>query len=99
MRLTREQIQSIRCIVHDLAGPGARVRLFGSRLQDEAAGGDVDLLIELPDPVEAPAKLSALISARISRAQHGRKVDVVLLAPNLRRLPIHEGALKQGQVL
>ncbi len=99
MRLTEEQIQSIRRIVQDLAGPGARVRLFGSRLQDEAAGGDVDLLIELPEPVEAPAELSARISARISRTQHGRRVDIVLLAPNLRRLPIHEVALKEGRLL
>jgi hypothetical protein len=35
----------------------------------------------------------------ISRAMDGRKVDVVLLAPNLRRLPIHDIALQEGVVL
>jgi predicted nucleotidyltransferase len=99
MRLTDDQIQSIRRTVHDLAGADTRVRLFGSRLRDDLAGGDVDLLVELPNPVDAPAELSARISARISRAQHGRRVDVVLLAPNLRRLPIHEVALKEGRLL
>ena len=99
MRLTEEQIQSIRRIVRDSAGPAARVRVFGSRLRDEAAGGDLDLLVELPEAAAAPAALSAKLSARVSRAIYGRKVDVVLLAPNLRRLPIHEVALKEGQVL
>jgi hypothetical protein len=30
---------------------------------------------------------------------HGRMVDVVLAAPNLLRLPIHEVALKEGRPL
>ena len=99
MRLTETQIHAIVTAVRELAGPEAEVRLFGSRLDDEARGGDVDLLVELPEPVEAPALLSATISARISRAMDGRKVDVVLLAPNLRRLAIHEVALREGRPL
>jgi predicted nucleotidyltransferase len=75
------------------------VRLFGSRLLDDARGGDVDLLVELPDAVEQPAMLAARLSTRISRAMDGRQVDVVLLAPNLRRLPIHDIALREGQPL
>jgi uncharacterized protein len=30
---------------------------------------------------------------------HGRQVDIVLLAPNLRRLPIHDIALDEGVLL
>jgi hypothetical protein len=30
---------------------------------------------------------------------HGRRVDVLVLAPNLRRLPIHDIALQEGQSL
>lgn len=99
MRLTDEQIQAIRDSVSDIAGPDARVRVFGSRLQDDARGGDLDLLVELPERVEHPARLSAHLSARISRAMHGRQVDVVLSAPNLRHLPIHDIALKEGRLL
>jgi len=96
MRLTPEQIDLIRAIVAELAGSDANVRLFGSRIDDSARGGDVDLLVELPHPVEAPAPLAARIAGRISRAMQGRKVDVLLLAPNLKRLPIHDEALGTG---
>ena len=99
MRLTDEQVQSIRHIVADIAGPAARARIFGSRLRDDVAGGDLDLMVELPDAVEGPAVLAARLSARISRLLYGRKVDVLVLAPNLRRLPIHEVALKEGQAI
>lgn len=99
MRLTTEQIQDIRRIVGDTAGATAGVRVFGSRLRDDAAGGDLDLLVELPSAVEHPAALSARLATRISRTMHGRRVDVLVLAPNLRRLPIHEIALQEGQFL
>ena len=99
MRLSEDQIRSIRVSVRDIAGPEAQVRVFGSRLRDDVAGGDLDLLVELPEAVDEPAVLSARLSTRIARAFFGRKVDVVLLAPNLRRLPIHQVALEEGQVL
>jgi len=99
MRLLEEHIQAIRRIVSENAGESARVWLFGSRLWDDAKGGDVDLLVELPEPVEHPAGLSARLAARISRSLEGRQVDVVVLAPNLRRLPIHDIALNEGRLL
>jgi predicted nucleotidyltransferase len=99
MRLTEEQIGSIRRIVGDTAGPEAQMSVFGSRLRDDATAGDLDLLVELPSPAEHPAALSARLAARISRAMYGRRVDVVLLAPNLRRLPIHDIALREGRSL
>lgn len=99
MRLTETQTQAIRRITREVAGDGARVRVFGSRLDDSARGGDLDLLLELPEPVENPALLAARLSARVSRIMRGRKVDVVLSAPNLMRLPIHEVALREGQLL
>ncbi len=99
MRLTPTQITAIRAIVAQLAGDEASVRLFGSRLDDTAKGGDVDLLVEIPHPVADPAWLAARIAGRVSRAMAGRKVDVILSAPNLLRLPIHEIAQKEGVLL
>ncbi|MEB3197593.1 MAG: nucleotidyltransferase domain-containing protein [Candidatus Sericytochromatia bacterium] len=47
MRLTSGQVDTILTEVARVLGPEARVWLYGSRLQDSARGGDVDLLIEL----------------------------------------------------
>lgn len=58
--------------------------------------GDLDLMLEFSEPVEHPSLLAAMITARVSRALHGRKVDVLLSAPNLKRFPIHEIALTEG---
>jgi len=99
MRLTPEHIQAIRVGVGQLAGPTARVWLFGSRVHDHLRGGDVDLLLELDAPVDDPVRLAAHLSNRVSRAMYGRKVDVVVKAPNLRHLPIHSIALKEGVLL
>ncbi len=96
MRLAAEHIRKLKQLAREEAGPQARLRLFGSRLDDAAVGGDVDLLLELPTPVPDPAPLAARMSARASRVLGGRKVDVVLAAPNLKRLPIHESALRHG---
>jgi len=98
MRLTAEQIEGIRRIARRLAGEQVEVRVFGSRL-DDRAGGHLDLLLEFPDPIANSALLAAQVAAQVSRLMDGRKVDVVLAAPNLRRLPIHEVALREGQTL
>lgn len=99
MRLNAHQIQAILHLAHQVAGNQTRVRVFGSRLDDTAHGGDLDLMLELPEPVDNPALMAAQISAQVSRAMHGRKVDVLLSAPNLMRLPIHDIAFKEGQLL
>ncbi|PMR73064.1 nucleotidyltransferase domain-containing protein [Billgrantia endophytica] len=96
MRLTDSQRQTIRHIVAEELGPSANVRLFGSRLDDTARGGDIDLLVELTEPVAHPAHLSARLSVRIMRAMHGRKVDVLVSAPNLSEQMIHRLAREQG---
>ena len=99
MRLTQAQTQAIGQLVSQLAGAEARVWVFGSRLDDKARGGDLDLLLELPAAVENPALLAARVSARVSRLMQGRKVDVVISAPNLMRLPIHDVAFREGRLL
>ena len=42
---------------------------------------------------------AAQMAARLSRIMDGRKVDVLLSAPNLLRLPIHDLAFKEGELL
>lgn len=99
MRLTPSQIDLIRSTAQQLLGAHAQVTLFGSRLDDHRKGGDVDLMVEVPNAIEDPAVLSARLASRVSRAMQGRKVDVVLKAPNLLVQPIHQIASQTGVVL
>lgn len=99
MRLTDDQTQAIKQLALQIAGEHAHVRVFGSRLDDNARGGDLDLMLELPESVANPALLAARFSAKVSRLMHGRKVDVLIAAPNLMRLPIHDIAFKEGEAL
>ena len=59
MRLSPQQISSIRSGVQHELGDDARVYLYGSRTDDAKRGGDVDLLIEANAPVDQ------LVRARI----------------------------------
>jgi predicted nucleotidyltransferase len=96
MRLTAEQVNAIRRIASEEAGAESVVRLFGSRLDDTACGGDIDLLLEIPYPVDNPALFAARIAARLMRALGGRHVDILLAAPNLDTFPIHRVAVAEG---
>ncbi|MDP1659471.1 MAG: nucleotidyltransferase domain-containing protein [Methylotenera sp.] len=99
MRLTAQQVKRIAELIQVVIGTQARTYVFGSRLDDNARGGDLDLMLEVSESIDNPALLSAQLSAKISRVMHGRKVDVLLSAPNLARLPIHDIAYKEGQLI
>jgi len=99
MRLTPSQIDTIKSTTQAVLGEGAQVTLFGSRVDDQAKGGDVDLMIEVHQTLQEPALIAARIASQISRAMHGRKVDVLLKAPNLLEQPIHRIAQQQGVAL
>lgn len=47
MRIPPNQSRIIRETVAEMFGPGARVFLFGSRLDEAARGGDIDLFVEI----------------------------------------------------
>jgi predicted nucleotidyltransferase len=79
--------------IHHLA------HLFGFRLNDEAKGGDLDLMVETNQEVNQPALISAQLAAKISRKMLGRKVDVVLSVPNLKQQAIHSQAKSTGAIL
>ena len=99
MRLNQNQISIIRQVVREQLGNEAQVSLFGSRVDDNAKGGDIDLLVTVPQAVDAAAWLGAQLAGRISRRLDGQKVDVVLLAPNIKRFPIHDVAEKEAIAL
>ena len=54
MRLTTEQIALIKQNTALIFGDEAKIYLFGSRTDDNAKGGDIDLFIELANETEKP---------------------------------------------
>lgn len=74
MRLSAEQTRQITRTVSQLAGGSAAVYVFGSRLDDTARGGDVDLLLETVTP------LGFILRAQIKmelEASLGLPVDII----------------------
>ena len=74
MRLSRKQLVAITETALGVAGDGARVSLFGSRLDDTQSGGDIDLLIE------SKSVISLLMRAKIKlnlEEQLNLPVDIV----------------------
>lgn len=74
MRLTKQQTCIINQTVNRLIGMNATIYLFGSRLNDQAKGGDIDLFIESEKP------LSLIHCAQIKmelELQLGLPVDIV----------------------
>ena len=96
MRLTESERQTIRQVVSDLTGGRAQAIIFGSRLDDLARGGDIDLLVESPEAVDQPARLAALIGARLEAELGEQRIDVLISAPNLQKLPAHKTARRDG---
>jgi hypothetical protein len=45
MRLSPQNIAALREAIGSIAPDASAIRLFGSRLDDEARGGDVDLML------------------------------------------------------
>ena len=78
MRLTDDQRNAIREEVSRVFGPKARVRLFGSRVDDEARGGDIDLHIERIGDAADLLDHELQLHARLLRRLGERRIDIVV---------------------
>lgn len=96
MRLTERQRQVIIDAARQIFGPEAKVRLFGSRIDDQKKGGDIDLLIECPAPIENAGLAAARMAAKIQRQLGERKIDILYTWPGLEQSPAHRAALSMG---
>jgi len=51
MRLAQPEIDAIVHAAKSNFGPSVRVILFGSRVDDSQRGGDIDVFVELREPI------------------------------------------------
>lgn len=96
MRLTTEQLKTIRETATELIGMDARIWLFGSRADDLQKGGDIDLLVEVDRIVADRVLMASRLAAKLERSFQGLPVDVVLRDPATMAQPIHEIAKRTG---
>jgi len=79
MRLTRDQIATIRQAVEESFGEDSQVWLFGSRVDDLRRGGDIDLLVRPAQAACAPdLRRKIRFLGRLERSLGERKVDVLI---------------------
>lgn len=99
MRLSPESIAVIVQTVKAQLGEEAQVRLFGSRLDDSAKGGDIDLHITVGKALPNWVWEGTQLAAKLERLLEGRKVDVRLIDASQTAQAIDHIALKEGVLL
>jgi len=90
MRLTTEE-KTILCQTVQRADAEADTYLFGSRVDDQALGGDIDVLV-LSKRIDILGKLDIL--ATLHQALGDRKIDLVVLTDASQ--PFAQMAMQQG---
>lgn len=96
MRLTPDQIATIKRHTRAVFGADTVVRVFGSRTDDARAGGDADLLIELHQKRALADEIKPI--ARLERGL-GLPMDVLTAYPTEGHRPIVEVAKLTGAQL
>lgn len=100
MRLTHEQANIIKQETIAVFGPGSCVRLFGSRVDDQARGGDIDLYIEATGEVETSLlNLKTSLLSRLWQRLGPQRIDLLVRMEQQPLAPIHRDALEQGVLL
>ena len=85
MRLSADERAAVELAAHRFLPAGSRVCLFGSRTDDARRGGDIDLLVELPE-VRSAADMVAFrnqFTAHLYRLLGERRIDVLVAVPQL----------------
>lgn len=96
MRITPEQVEIIRQTTREIFGDNARVRLFGSRLDNHRRGGDIDLLVESDQAIADVARKRLQLVARLQIRLGDQPIDVLTCDAQTRTGPVHREAQRTG---
>ncbi len=99
MRLTADQVNTIKRCTRELFGENAKVYLFGSRTDDQEKGGDIDLFIELPEQQDKTVDRTLKLNGALQQAFGMQKIDIIIHALQQRWLPVHLEAKNNGILL
>lgn len=96
MRISEQARTTIRETAKEIFGSHTDVILFGSRVDDRARGGDIDLLVHSSQPVDNARTKSLQLVARLQMRLGDQPIDALVLDPKTTRQPIHEIAIDTG---
>ena len=96
MRLSRQARLIIRDTVREIFGDEANVKVFGSRIDDDARGGDIDLLVDLPTVTAEIGRKTMQLAARLQLRIGDQPINILVLDPSTVRQSIHEHASATG---
>jgi len=96
MRLKTEQITTIVETIQAVTRQASTIRLFGSRLDDTAKGGDVDLLIETPQLLGLlqKAQLKNVLESRLNLP-----IDLLVVEQGKNLSPFQQMAFEKSVLL
>ena len=88
MRLTLQQQSVIRTTLNETFGEQANIWLFGSRVDDNKRGGDIDLLIETKEcDVTAIVHAELAFLTKLQMKLGEQKIDVLVDYPTRKYTP------------
>lgn len=96
MRLTREQIQTIKSTVDHVLAVPSHTWLFGSRVDDARRGGDIDLLVETEAALPNRAEVLCRLYGALILALGERKLDILLKDVRTPEAPVFDIARRTG---
>ena len=96
MRLSSHTQQIIHDTVAEIFGPDASVMLFGSRIDDNARGGDIDLLVKSDKPMADSRRKALRLAARLQLRLGDQPIDVLTVDPQTELQTIHKEGLRTG---
>lgn len=99
MRLTLAQQQLIKATVQRVLQTPHRVWLFGSRVDDNLRGGDIDLLIETEAVLPNRVQTLCSVYGALIYALGDRKLDILLKDAQTQDAPVFEIAKRTGVIL
>ena len=100
MRVTPQQVETVKMLAHRHFGDDAMVWLFGSRADDSKKGGDYDFLVETsldqPDVI-IDHKIAMIVELQSSPLFEDEKIDLIVKRRNSSfDMPIYAVAKQEG---
>ncbi len=99
MRITTDQAEITKKTVDRILGTPSQVWLFGSRVDDNLQGGDIDLFVETQANVTNRASTICRLYGALMMSLGDRKIDILLKDARTVEVPIFGIARREGVLL